>query len=204
MRPMPLAALAAAAVLTLAACGGSDDSESSDSSPAAAESSATTEPTEPTGSSEAPAAEQTQLKVDETIQDDAMGDTVTITGLVRDFPATSNTAIAEGGGEWVLVEIDAKSGEKYSGGLSGVFSLYTPDGTLAGASTTIIDADMEAAGFTPFESPDAGEQGKGWQAFQVNTRADAYQLQYKRLGANVIGSDKTIPTKVWKIDLPTS
>ncbi|TCI96449.1 hypothetical protein [Aeromicrobium sp. IC_218] len=199
---MPLAVLAAAAVLTLAACGGSDDSESADSTPSAsAETSATPEPAETSG---APAAEQTQLKVDETIQDDAMGDTVKITGVVRDFPVTSNTAIAEGGGEWVLVQIDATSGEKYSGGLSGVFSLYTPDGTLAGASTTIVDGDMEAAGFTPFEAPDAGEQGTGWQAFQVNTRADAYQLQYKRLGANVIGSDQTIPTKVWKVDLPTS
>jgi ABC-type glycerol-3-phosphate transport system substrate-binding protein len=202
LRPTHLAALAAAAALTLAACGGSDDSGSETSDPAtSAATSAAPEPTESTG---APAAEQTQLKVDETIQDDAMGDTVKITGVVRDFPATSNTAIAEGGGEWVLVEIDGTSGEKYSGGLSGVFSLYTPDGTLAGASTSIIDADMEAAGFTPFESPDAGEQATGWQAFQVNTRADAYQVQYKRLGANVIGSDKTIPTKVWKIDLPTT
>ena len=203
MRLTRLTALAAAAVLSLSACGGSDD-DSSDSAGSGSSSAETTEAAEPTEPTEAPSAEQQQLPVDETIDDDAMGDTIKITGLVRDFPATSNTAIAEGGGEWVLVELDVKAGEKYSGGVQGGFSLYTPDGTLAGSSTTIIDGDMEAAGFTPWKSASSGEQSKGWQAFQVNTRADAYQLQYKRLGANVIGSDKTIPTKVWKIDLPTS
>lgn len=188
-------ALATTALLTLSACGGGDDEPSSSSSPAAS-SEATTE------ASEAPA-EQTRLDVDETIKDDKLGHTIKITGLVRDFDAPSRTTIPEGGGEWVLVEVDVKAGDKYSGGVRGGFSLYTTDGSLAGSSTTILKDDMVAADLRPWEGTSSGEQSKGWIAFQVNTRADAYQLQYKRLAANIIGGG-SIPEKIWKIDLPTS
>jgi hypothetical protein len=197
MRRISLAAVAAVSVLTLAACGGSEESDGADtpttsSTPAAEE------------TTEAPAAEQKKIAVDESITDDVMGHQIKITGLVRDFAAPSKTNIPDGGGEWVLVELDVKAGSKYSGGVQGGFTLYTPDGELAGSSTGIIEADMAAAGFTPWESVSAGEQSKGWQAFQVNTRSDAYQLQYKRLAASVIGGGDPIEEKIWKIDLPTS
>lgn len=190
-----LAALAAASLFTLAACGGSDDEPvGGDSTPAAE---ATTEAT-----TDSPA-DQQEIAVDETIKDDVMGHVIKITGLVRDFTAPNNTNIPEGGGEWVLVEVDVKAGKKYSGGVQGGFKL-TSGGQLAGSSTGIIDAAMTDAGFAPWESASAGEQTKGWIAFQVNTRSDAYQLEYKRLAASVIGGGDPIDEKIWTIDLPTA
>lgn len=198
---LPLATAAAAALLVLSACGGGSDSGDGDTPAAAPETSATTSAPE---TSDAPAAAQQQIAVDQTIQDDVLGDTIKVTGLVRDFQAPSRTNIPEGGGEWVLLELDTAAGDKFSGGIQGGFSLYRTDGELGGSTTGIIDDDMTAAGFTPWETASSGEQTKGWVAFQVNTRADAYQLQYKRLGANVIGGGDPIPEKIWKIDLPTS
>lgn len=199
---LSLATATAAALLVLSACGGSDSSDG-DSPAAEPETSATTPAAEPE-TTDAPAAEQTKIAVDQTIQDDVLGDTIKITGMVRDFQAPSRTNIPEGGGEWVLLELDTKAGDKFSGGVQGGFSLYQTDGELAGSTTGIIDDDMTAAGFTPWETASTGEQTKGWVAFQVNTRADAYQLQYKRLAASVIGGGDPIPEKIWKIDLPTS
>lgn len=190
-----LAALATASLFTLAACGGSDDAPPADSSPAAE---ATTEAT-----TEAPAASQQKIAVDETIKDDVMGHVIKVTGLVRDFTAPDNTNIPEGGGEWVLVEVDVTAGKKYSGGVQGGFKLQS-GGQLAGASTGIIDGAMTDAGFAPWEPASAGEHTKGWIAFQVNTRSDAYQLEYKRLAASVIGGGDPIDEKIWSIDLPTA
>ena len=200
---LPLAAAVASVVLTVSACGGGSDS--SEGETAAPESSATTpEASEAPETTPAPAAAATAIPVDETIQDDVLGDTIKITGMVRDFQAPSRTNIPDGGGEWVLLEVDTKAGDKFSGGVQGGFTLYETGGELAGSPTGIIDEDMTAAGFTPWETASSGEQTKGWVAFQVNTRADAYQLQYKRLAASVIGGGDPIPEKIWKIDLPTS
>lgn len=199
---LSLATATAAALLVLSACGGSDSSDG-DAPAADPETSATTPAADPETTA-APAADQTKLAVDQTIQDDVLGDTIKITGMVRDFQAPSRTNIPEGGGEWVLLELDTKAGDKFSGGVQGGFTLYQADGELAGSTTGIIDEDMTAAGFTPWETASAGEQTKGWVAFQVNNRADAYQLQYKRLAASVIGGGDPIPEKIWKIELPTS
>jgi hypothetical protein len=81
-----------------------------------------------------------KLPVDQTIQDVVLGDTIKITGMMRDFQAPSRTNIPEGGGEWVLLELDTQAGEKFSGGVQGGFTLYQADGELAaprpGSSTT--------------------------------------------------------------------
>jgi len=193
-----LVAVSAAALLSLSACGGSDGSTDESSS---AESSAPATPVEET--TDAPAASQSEIDVDETIKDDVLGNTIKITGLIRDFESPSHANIPEGGGEWVLVELDVKAGEKFSGGVQGGFSLYTADGELAGSATSILDDDMKAADLTPWQTASSGEQTKGWQAFQVNTRSDAYQVQYKRLAASVIGGDP-IPEKIFTVDLPAS
>jgi hypothetical protein len=150
-----------------------------------------------------PAAAQQKIAVDETTKDDVMGHTIKVTGLARNFEAPNHANIPEGGGEWVLVEVDVKAGERYSGGVQGGFKL-TSAGELAGSATGIIDAEMTTAGFTPWEEASAGEQTQGWIAFQVNNRFDAYQLEYKRGAASVIGGGDPIEEKVWTIDLPTS
>jgi len=189
-----LAALAAASLFTLAACGGSDE-PSADPKPSAE---ATTEAT-----TEAPAASQKKIAIDETIKDDVMGHVIKVTGLVRDFSSADHANITEDGGEWVLVEVDVTAGEKYSGGVQGGFKL-TSSGELAGPATGLIDDELKAAGFTPWETASAGEHTKGWIAFQVNSRFDAYQLEYKRGAASVIGGGDPIDEKIWKIDLPTA
>ncbi len=100
----------------------------------------------------------------------------------------------------MLVQIDATAGDKYSGGIHGGWRLKTPDGA-SGPATSIVDAEMAAAGFSPFEELSSGESGTGWVAFQVNKKADSYTLEYKRLAANVIGSEETIPAKIWSFPL---
>ncbi|RLV56485.1 DUF4352 domain-containing protein [Aeromicrobium phragmitis] len=191
-----LTALAAASVLLLSACGGGDEEPSAEPTPSAEET--TAEPTEE------PAGEQQELEVDETITDDVMGHTITVMKLIRDFDAPDNRNIPERGGEWVLVEVDTQAGDKFSGGIQGGFRLVDADGNLAGPATTILDNAMAEAGLTPWEGVSAGEQGTGWIAFQVNNRSDAYQLEYKRGAASVIGSDEQIDEQIWTVDLPTA
>lgn len=191
-----LAALAAASLFALTACGGSDD-PATDASPSAE---ATTEAAADE-TTEAPAGSQQEIAVDEAIKDDVMGHAIKVTGLVRDFAAPDHTNIPEGGGEWVLVEVDVTAGKKYSGGVQGGFKL-TSAGQLAGSATGLIDDAMTSAGFTPWETASAGEHTTGWIAFQVNTRSGAYQLEYKRGAASVIGGGDPIAEKIWTIDLP--
>lgn len=198
----PAASAAAVLLLTLSACGGSDGGDD-DTAATTPETSATTSSPEPEETTDSPAAAQTEIAVDQTITDEEYDNTIKITALVRDFQAPSKTNIPDGGGEWVLVQLDTNAGDKFSGGIQGGFTLYA-GGELAGTTTGIIDDDMSAAGFTPWEEASAGEQTTGWVAFQINTRADAYQFQYKRGAAKIIGQDKEIPEKIYTVDLPTS
>jgi|UPI0003C7E9AE hypothetical protein len=191
-------AVAAAVTLTLglAACGSDDSDTSADTTP-----SPSVEETE--DAEEAP--ESQTLPVDLTITDDVLGDTIRVTQMVRDFqPTEGGGSIVEDGGEFVLLELDLAAGDQFSGGIQGGWKLVGTDGELAGSSTSIVDADMEAAGFTPLEEPSSGETAKGWVAFQINTREDAYQFEYKRLAAKVIGQDTEIPEKIWTEPLPTA
>jgi hypothetical protein len=153
---------------------------------------------------EAPAAEQTQIAVDQTIADDEFGHTIKISALVRGFVAPSRTNIPDGGGQWVLAQLDIAAGDKYSGGVQGGFTLRA-GAELGGTTTGIIDDDMTAAG-SPWETASAGEKTTGWVAFQVNNRADAYILQYKRGAAKIIGGGETkqIPEKIFTVQLPTA
>lgn len=188
-------AVAAAVALSLTACGSDDTESESTPSPSVEETEDAPE--------EAP--ESQTLPVTITIVDDVLGDTISVTQMVRDFqPTDSGTAVVEDGGEFVLLELDLAAGDQFSGGIQGGWKLLTADGELAGSATTILDEDMEAAGFTPLETPSSGEAAKGWVAFQVNTRADAYQFEYKRGAAKVIGQDTEIPEQIWTEDLPTS
>lgn len=188
-------AVAVVVALSLTACGSDDTDSEASASP-------TVEETE-----DAPedAPESETLPVTLTIVDDVLGDTISVTQMVRDFQPTDNgTAVVEDGGEFVLLELDLVAGDQFSGGIQGGWKLLTADGELAGSATTIVDEDMEAAGFTPLDNPSSGEAAKGWVAFQVNTRSDAYQFEYKRGAAKVIGQDTEIPEQIWTEDLPTS
>lgn len=203
-------AAACAASLALAACSGGDaTSDVTAPSPSASSSSGGDEsspPTTPeatpseTDSTPAEPAASTQTKISHVVKDDVLGNTITFASVVRDFPVPDDFPSLQEDGEIVLVQVDAQAGEKFSGGVQGGWGLTTPDGA-PGNSTTIVDTEMAAAGYEPFDPPSRGESSKGWVAFQVNDRADTYTLEYKRSAANVIGSDKTIPAKTWEFPL---
>lgn len=189
-------AAAVALTLSLTACGSDDSDSSTDTSPSPS--------VEETEDAAEDAPESETLPVTITIIDDVMGDTVTVTQMVRDFQPAESSAVVEDGGEFVLLELDLAAGDEFSGGIQGGWKLLTVDGELAGSATSILEDDMAAAGFTPLEEPSSGEAAKGWVAFQINTRADAYQFEYKRQAAKVIGQDTEIPEQIWTEPLPTS
>lgn len=221
MQIRTVTATVAVAVL-LTACGGgesesgttqsastsSSTSESTPSESSASESespeSSETESSETEASESEPGSdaggEMEEVEVGESVEDPELGNTVEVTKIVRDFASEDFANIAEDGGEIVLVEIDAKAGDEFSGGVNGPFKLRA-DGTDS-SSTSIVDDELEAAGMTPFDGPSRGEEATGWLAFQVNTRADSYEFVYTRLAAKVIGSDKTFPKEEWTIELP--
>ncbi|QDH10863.1 hypothetical protein FE634_21715 [Nocardioides dongxiaopingii] len=152
--------------------------------------------------SEAPAEGGAPVAVGETITDDVLGDTITVAQVLRDFPAPAEfSGITEDGGELVLVEVEVSAGDEFSGGVQGGFKLLA-DGDTAGSATTIADEAMTAAGYPPFEGVSSGEQGGGWLCFQVNSRAETYELEYTRAAANIIGSDDSIEEEVWTVALP--
>ncbi|QFQ31446.2 hypothetical protein EEW87_015595 [Janibacter melonis] len=216
MQIRTVTATAAVAVL-LTACGGgesesgttqsaSTSSSTSESTPSESSASESESPesteTEASGSESGSAAggEMEEVEVGESVEDPELGNTVEVTKIVRDFASEDFANIAEDGGEIVLVEIDAKAGDEFSGGVNGPFKLRA-DGTDS-SSTSIVDDELEAAGMTPFDGPSRGEEATGWLAFQINTRADSYEFVYTRLAAKVIGSDKTFPKEEWTIELP--
>jgi len=189
-------AVATALALTLTACGSDESDSGTESAPT---------PTEETSTEATEAPESETLPVSVTIVDDVLGDTISVTQMVRDFASSdAGAAVIEGGGEFVLLELDLAAGDQFSGGIQGGWKLLTEDGELAGSATTILDEEMAAAGFTPLDAPSSGETATGWVAFQVNTRSDAYTFEYKRQAATVIGQDTEIPEQVWTEPLPTS
>ncbi|WP_203337575.1 hypothetical protein [Nocardioides limicola] len=204
MRHLAAAALAAALVLT-----GCSDSDAVDSaadepvaeSPTTPDSPAPAEETEPEAEPEPEAGAPEKVELSEAFEDEELGHSFTITGLVRNFPVPDNFTSLRESGELVLVEVDVTAGSEFSGGVQGGFKITSPDGTANSATTIAADA-MEAAGFTPFTGVSRGESGIGWIAFQVNTKADTYTLNYERREASVIGQDRVIPAKVWEFPLP--
>ncbi|MET4079641.1 hypothetical protein [Janibacter sp. UYMM211] len=220
MQIRTVTATAAVAVL-LTACGGGESGSGTTQSASTSSSTSESTPSESSASeSESPESSETEssgteasesdsgsaggemeeVEVGESVEDPELGNTVEVTKIVRDFASEDFANIAEDGGEIVLVEIDAKAGDEFSGGVNGPFKLRA-DGTDS-SSTSIVDDELEAAGMTPFDGPSRGEEATGWLAFQVNTRADSYEFVYTRLAAKVIGSDKTFPKEEWTIELP--
>lgn len=205
-----LVVVAAISLLSLSACSSEDgearsaESTSSSVSAPATHTSTAAKTTSSTTSAPSAAGAQQRIAVDETIVDDVMGHTIKVTGVVRDFQSPGHANIPDGGGEWVLVEVDTTAGDTYTGGIKGGFKLLDAAGETMGNATTVLESDMTAGGFDIWEGVDSGEQAKGWIAFQVNNRSDVYQLQYKRLAASVIGSGDPIEEKTWEITLPSS
>lgn len=160
------------------------------------------------GATGAPAGDQTEVTIGETIEDTDMGDTIEVLSAVRDFPSEEQAEVIDEGGEVVLLEVKVTPGQEYGGLLSiGNFEISWDDGAdFWNNQTRMIEDEMNAAGYPPLEDVSRRDGGEhtGWVAFFPQERADTYLLQYSRSGAEVIGSDETIDEFVTELEIPAS
>lgn len=197
-----LAAAGLGLSLALTACGSDDTGSDSDAAtPTEVESSAPA--SEPAA---APAGDEKEVKVGETLKDPDMGDTVEIVSAIRDFPSTEEADLIADGGEVVLLQVKVKPGKEYGGRVSdGNFEISWADDSSP-SDTRLISEEMTAAKRTPFEdiSRRDGGEATGWIAFRVDEKADTYVVTYTRDGAKVIGSDEEIAEFTKEIEIPAA
>ncbi|MET3637924.1 hypothetical protein [Curtobacterium oceanosedimentum] len=177
----------AIASFALAGCssGGSDDASApAPSRTAAAEQSTPT----PTASKPAAASGVVTVTSDQ-IVDDQMGHTVQADEIVRNFPWSSAQAgLADrDDNEQILVHVKVTAGDRFYSTMDclpirvqahGSTETYTSQGT-----TSVIEDDMQAAGYPALESIDQGESGEGWCAYSVTNPTDVLDLEYHRNAA---------------------
>ncbi|MER7558465.1 transcriptional regulator [Nocardioides sp. NPDC126508] len=192
--------------LALTGCGGSEESTSGSDADASAP--ATAESSDPASETAAPAGDEKEVKIGQTLKDPDMGDSIEIVSAVRDFPSKESADVIADGGEVVLLQVKIKPGKEYGGRISdGNFQIswdkgadfWTPD-------TSQLEEEMTAAKRTPFDDiarRDGGE-ATGWIAFEADEKADTYLIEYTRAGAKVIGSDKEIAEFKKQIEIPAS
>lgn len=218
-RTTTAAALAAGFALALSACGGSDAADEAAPQDTAAEDTAAEESTEDEAAVDdsaeesddtaaAPAGEETQVDVGETIEDPDMGDTVEVLSAIRDFPSEEEAELMVDGGEVVLLEVSVMPGDEYGGLVSmGNFEISWDEGDeFWGNKTRLVEEEMDAAGYAPLDDVSRSDGGEhsGWIAFLVDERADTYLVNYERDGAKVIGSDEEIDAFDQEFEIPAS
>lgn len=124
---------------------------------------------------------------------------------MRDFASEEEAELIADGGEVVLLDVSVTAGTEYGGLVpAGHFRISWDDGAdFWGNKTRMIEEEMEAAGYTPFEDVSRRDgEGGGWIAFLVDERAESYLIEYSRAGAEVIGSDETIDEFTTEFEIP--
>lgn len=196
-----IAAAAASSLLLLSGCqlmqlSGQDPEPTAEETQATDDDYGTDETEAPTETEDAaPAAEMKQIPVGHTIKDDAVGDTIEIVSVVRDFPAPSQDYRIKDGGEVLLVEVKVTPSGQYSGRVSPTDFSVAVGGSSPKKPTTLpsLKDEMSAAGFTMFEGVSRRDgAGEGYLAIQIDTRQDTYEMEYNRSAAKIIGQDTTI------------
>ncbi|MGI6879461.1 transcriptional regulator [Microbacterium sp. gxy059] len=197
-RPLMLTAAALSGALLLAGCGASAEEEPvTEEAPVeetAPEEEAPVEE-EPEEEAAAPAGDQTEVEIGETIEDPDMGDTIQVVSAIRDFPSEAEADLIAEGGEVVLVQVEVTTGDEFGGLVSaGDLEISWDEGAdFWNNKTRMIADEMEAAGYEVFDDVSRRDGGAtGWIGYLVDERADSYQLKYHRSGAEVIGSDEVI------------
>lgn len=195
-------AFIAIASLALAGCasGGSagDDADAPSPSRSAAASTPTPTPTatEDAAADAAPSGAVTVTS--EKIVDDQMDHTVQADQVVRDFPWTSaQSGLADRDDtEQVLVHVAVTAGSKYYStvdcGTLRVKAHGNTESWTSQGTTTVVESEMQAAGYPPLEAVDQGGSGEGWCAFSVTDATDTLDLQYVRVAA--ASNDGTVIT----------
>jgi hypothetical protein len=175
MRRTLVAALAAVLLLSVEGCSSDDESPKAEKNAESPSPSAT--------STAKPKMKAARVET-ETIEDDALGHTISATKIVRNFPFPASMAGVEAGdAELVLVHVEAKAGDEFVALTDGDFRLATKKGDAEGAvSTTEAETEMRDAGYEPFGQVERGKNGSGWIAFMLEgaTNGPLY-LSYKRL-----------------------
>ena len=197
------AGLSLGLAFALTACG-SEDTDSDADAAVEVESSAPASESP----SAAPAAAEAEVKIGKTLKDPDMADTIEIVSAVRDFPSTEEADLIADGGEVVLLQVKIKPGKEYGGRISdGNFEISWDKGAdFESADTRLMTEELTAAKRTPLEDVQRRDGGEhtGWIAFQVEEKADTYLIEYERVGAKVIGSDKTIAEFTEQVEIPAS
>jgi hypothetical protein len=197
-RCIPAVAALIACSTILTGCNSDADSsanstpEAAPSASAEAHDSASASPEEQApGTGEAAAG--TAVPVDKTIVDDVMGQKATVIEYVRDFqPSAAARAkfSALENQQVVLVHVKVTAGSKYYTSFgAGSFRLTGMPNGIDQSSTTILDDEVEAAGYPPLQDAKTGKTATGWIVFTPTKDADKLVLRYKRLAAQ--GSDGT-------------
>lgn len=200
-----LPATLAVAALALAGCASdAEEPEVVEDQPVVEESQPEEETAEEDEAS-APAGDQTEVQIGETIDDPDLGDSIEVVSAIRDFPSDEESDFIAEGGEVVLLQLSVTPGEEYGGRISaGDFTISWDDGAdFWNNKTRMVEDEMTAAGFEPadgFARRDG--EATGWIAFLADERSDTYLVEYNRGPASVIGSDEEIPSFTTEFEIP--
>lgn len=197
----------AAAVLAggalLAACNDDDSADSSGTSTPSATAPATTDA--PTTDAPAPsdsatdaggdtAAQGKPVTVNKSFTDDVMGEKATVISYISGFQpsaASKGKFSALEDENVVLVNVKVTASAKYYDSFGATsFYLTNQSNGIDQASTTILDDDIKAAGYTPLEDAKTGKSTTGWIVFTPKKDETALVLRYKRLAANASDGTK--------------
>ncbi len=139
---------------------------------------------------EEPAA-QTELAINKLVGGD-LGNTVTVTKMVRNFSDSDLESDEEG----VLVEVKVETDGSYTGTPGESSFRLIIDGEEYRTAYLIGDTDMTKAGFTPFGSQSAkkGAPAVGYLSFAIPKSTKAITFRYHRAETKILGGEK-LPAK---------
>ena len=192
---------------------GSSDSGASDSGASGADDGSSGSGASGTddGSSDSDAAssgDQAEVSVGESFTDPQMDDDIEVLSAVRNFESSKKATAIKLGGEVVLLEVKITPGKKYSGLIqSGAFKISDDGGAdYRYDQTTGVKAEMEAAGYEPFENVSRRDGGthKGWIAYVPDEKKETYKIRYERGAGKVMGTDEKIPEFTTTFDIPAA
>ena len=196
---MPLLAITLAVTATLAGCAAADVPATQHSS--SHQASASTPKASPTSTSASGV-----IPVDATVVDSDLGDSIHVTGIVRNFPKPDSIKLD---GEVILVQITATAGSKYYAGWSdssallfnGAGKQYNP------FDLDSLEAPMTAAGYIPFwvanknDEIDTATTGvSSWVVFIVDDAKGPLSFA-TRHGAATTSGGGSIPAGTFKVKI---
>jgi hypothetical protein len=151
---------------------------------------------------------QAEVSVGKSFTDPQMDDSIEVLSAVRNFESSKKSTAIELGGEVVLLEVKITPGKKYSGLIqSGAFKISNDGGAdYRYDQTTGVKAEMQAAGYEPFENVSRRDGGThtGWIAYVPDEKKDTYKIRYERGAGKVMGTDEKIPEYTTTFDIPNA